>query len=236
MQGADQLRDILQWDVRSWARALPLWEKHVSGPKGKSALALGERDGGLSLWLAQHGCQVRCTDLDGPSDRAKELHLRHGVSSLVVYEAQDATALRLPDGQVDIVIFKSVIGALSTKERQQQAIDEMWRVLKPGGVLLFAENLTGTALHRALRRHFIRWDNYWRYLHIPQDLDLFHAFDGVETGTTGFIANLGRNEAQRDLLARFDALVAPLVPSHWRSILYGVAKKPAPSAQPASFR
>ncbi len=236
MPSADHLRDVFQWDVRSWSRALPLWEKYLDDPSGKTALALGERDGGLSFWFAQQGYQVYCTDLNGPSDQAKALHERHGLSSRITYEAQDATALRLPDNYVEIVVFKSVIGALSTKDRQQQAVNEMWRVLKPGGVLLFAENLTGTAMHQALRKRFVKWDNYWRYLRVPDDLDLFHAFERVELRTTGFLANLGRSEAQRDLLARIDALIEPLVPDHKRCILLGAAVKPDSLPQPASSR
>jgi len=49
-------------------------------------------------------------------------------------------------------------------------------VLKPGGWLLFAENLKGSMLHRLLRKTFVRWANYWRYLVYRKDLDLFRDF------------------------------------------------------------
>lgn len=223
---SDQLlRDVFHWDVRSWSRALPLWQEHLAHATGKNALAIGERDGGSSLWLAQQGFDVLCTDLNGPSEQARTLHARYGVSERVSYGAQDVTALQLPNDHFDVVIFKSVIGALSTKERQQIAIDEIRRVLKPGGVLLFAENLTGTALHRLLRKRFIKWDTYWRYLSLPDDLDLFRDLEHLQTGSTGFLANLGRSEGQRDLLARFDGLVMPLVPASWRYLLFGAARK-----------
>ncbi|MBK9513859.1 MAG: methyltransferase domain-containing protein [Flavobacteriales bacterium] len=137
----------------------------------------------------------------------------------------DATAIPKPDASFDVVIFKSMIGALSTKEKQAQAIREMHRVLKRGGVLLFAENLQGTRLHTWLRKRFVAWDHYWRYLDPVKDRDLFVPFARLDDHTTGLLANLGRSEGQRDVLARFDAVVSPLVPPTQRTIWFGVAVK-----------
>jgi SAM-dependent methyltransferase len=118
-----------------------------------------------------------------------------------------------------------VIGALGAKGLQRQAIREMHRVLKPGGVLLFAENLHGSPVHGLLRRRFVSWSSYWRYLDPVSDRDLFAPFQRLEEGSTGFIANLGRTERQRDVLARFDALIMPLIPRKLRTIWYGAAIK-----------
>jgi SAM-dependent methyltransferase len=223
----DLLRAYFQWEVRSWSRALPLWTDALSQlPAGpRTALALGERDGGLSLYLAQQGVRTVCSDLHGPTNGARELHHAHGVQALVDHEVIDALAIPKPDASFDVVIFKSMIGALGSMERQRQAIREMHRVLKPGGVLLFAENLSGTALHRWLRKRFVAWDGYWRYLDIRQDRDLFAPFAHVTDQSTGLLANLGRSEGQRDLLGRVDAVIAPMVPANWRTIWYGAAFK-----------
>lgn len=223
----DLLRAYFQWEVRSWSRALPLWTAALAHlPAGpRTALALGERDGGLSLYLAHQGIRTICSDLHGPTDAARALHRLHGVQALVDHEAIDALAIPKPDASFDVVIFKSMIGALGSKERQQQAIREMHRVLKPGGVLLFAENLSGTAVHRWLRKRFVAWDAYWRYLDVRRDRDLFAPFVRMDDRTTGLLANLGRTERQRDLLARIDGLMAPLVPSNWRTIWFGAAFK-----------
>ena len=221
-------RDLyFQWEVRTWSRALPLWQKTMRAIPGQggNALALGERDGGLSLMLAEQGFRTICSDLNGPTPKAEELHRSLGVDLAITYEAIDATAIPKPDNSFDVVVFKSMIGALGSKERQAQAIREMHRVLKPGGVLLFAENLSGTAMHRWLRRRFVAWDHYWRYLQLPADRDLFTPFSRVELHTTGCLANLGRSEWQRDLLARVDALIGPVVPSTWHTVVYGVAEK-----------
>ena len=143
----------------------------------------------------------------------------------MTYENQDATAIQQPDGTFDVVVFKSVIGALETKERQRQAISEMHRVLAPGGLLLFAENLVGAQLHRRLRSRFVRWERSWRYIDLTSDLDLFDVFAETEFETWGIFGALGRSERQRDTLGRIDALVVPRTPSGWRYIVFGACRK-----------
>lgn len=221
------LADIFQWEVRSWSRAYPLWRKHLKAGEGvlQQALALGERDGGLSLMLAHHGYLTICSDLHGPTEQARVLHQRAGVQGRMTYAPIDALAIAQPDNSFDVVAFKSMIGALGSKARQAQAVREMHRVLKPGGVLLFAENLHGSPLHVRLRKRYVAWDHYWRYLDPVADRDLFAPFGTVDDATTGFVANLGRTAGQRDLLARLDGVVLPLVPVRWRTIWYGAAIK-----------
>lgn len=218
-------REIIQWDVRTWRRALPSWQRSIDAHKPQRALAIGERDGGLSLWLALQGIDVLCTDRRDLPAGTRALHQRHGVSDRIAYDQQDATAIALPDASFDVVVFKSVIGALRTKERQSQALREMHRVLKHGGVLLFAENMAGTLLHAWLRKRFVTWDSYWRYLRLPEDRDLFTPFARVDLHTTGLLANFGRSEEQRDLLARLDALLCPATPRSWHYVLFGACTK-----------
>jgi Methyltransferase domain len=124
------LRAVMVWDVRNWARALPFWWPHLATSGAQTALAIGERGGGLSLWLATQGIHVLCTDLGVSFEPARRLHQRYGVSDLVTYAELDATSIHFPDATFDIVIFKSLLGALETKERQSRAISEMRRVLR----------------------------------------------------------------------------------------------------------
>jgi len=219
-------RDLyFQWEVRTWSRALPLWEAHLPTKRPATALGIGERGGGISLWLASKDFRVTCSDLRPFPPETSRMHARFGVQDRIAYARADATALPFPDAAFDVVFFKSVIGALGDKERQAQAIRETHRVLKPGGLLLFAENLTGTAMHRWLRKRFVAWEHYWRYLHPVRDRDLFAPFAALDDRTTGLLANLGRTEGQRDLLARVDALLMPIVPQGGRTVWYGVATK-----------
>jgi SAM-dependent methyltransferase len=217
------LRDVMQWDVHTWSRALPGWQRAIDAHKPVDALAIGERDGGLSLWLALQGIAVVCTDLWPFLETTAALHQRRGVADRIRYAQADATALQFADESFDLVVFKSVIGALDSKQKMRVAIEEMHRVLRPGGTLLFAENLAGTPLHRILRRRFTRYD--WTYPAWPADSDLFGSFAHVEADTTGVLANLGRSWRQRELLARTDAVLCRLVPSSWHYMVYGVCTK-----------
>jgi ubiquinone/menaquinone biosynthesis C-methylase UbiE len=222
-----QLLDIVQWDVKTWSRTLKFWEKHLDFHTGLSVLAIGEREGGLSLWLAKKGLKVNCTDYNAFPESTQKMHLENNVQELISYDqGVDVTDLsRYKEGQFDIVVFKSVIGVLSEKERQKQALDEMRRVLKPGGTLIFAENLLGTRLHVLLRKKFIRWNSYWRYLNLKDDQDLFMDFSVKKFKTTGFTANFGRSEKQRSFLATMDAAVLWVIPKRWRYVLFGVLVK-----------
>ena len=192
-----------------------------------TVLAIGEREGGLSMWLAKKGLKVTCSDYNDFPETTEKMHQEYGVSDNITYNrGVDVTDLsRYPDNSFDLVVFKSVIGVLSKKERQKIALNEMHRVLKPGGTLIFAENLIGTKLHVWLRKKFIRWNTYWRYLHLKDDMDLFADFSQKTFKTAGFLANFGRSEGQRSFLAFWDRLNLWWIPKKWRYVLFGVLVK-----------
>ena len=219
------VRAAIEWDVRNWSRALAFWQPHLDARKPRNALAIGERSGGLSLWLAAQGIDVVCSDRGMPLETARRLHERFGVEDRVTYEDQDVTAIGHPDGSFDLVGFKSVIGALGTRERQAAAIGELHRVLAPGGLLIFAENLAATRLHAFLRSRFVAWDRGWRYIHLEEERDMLGLFSRVETETWGLFGLLGRTEGQRDLLGRIDSVLAPHASPGWRYILFAACRK-----------
>jgi len=215
--------DIIQWDIRNWGKALDFWQGHL--PASGQALTLGERDGGLTLWMAKAGLKVTSTDLEGVTEAGRALHERYQVTQNITYASANMLNLHFEDSAFDVVAFKSVLGALSTAENQQQAIAEMYRVLKPGGKLLFAENLEGSSLHRALRKRFVKWSEYWRYLNLKEDLVWFDRFAQFEYQTHGNLALLGRSEGQRNLLGAVDGVIRPVVPRKARYIIFAVARK-----------
>ena len=58
------------------------------------------------------------------------------MSDRVRIETGDARKLVYPAANYDVVISSLAIHNIPDKEERQQAIREMWRVLKPGGKLL----------------------------------------------------------------------------------------------------
>src|SRR5262249_26960153 len=137
---------------------------------------------GLSLWLALQGARVLSTDIQPPTLTAMRLHAARGVSEYIQYEWMDAT--RIPyTMDFDVVLFKSVLGAigrLGGRQSQAQAISEMYKALKPGGELFFAENLIGSPLHQFCRKKFVKWGNAWRYISVEEMQEFLTPFSTVQ--------------------------------------------------------
>jgi SAM-dependent methyltransferase len=219
------LQDIFQWDVKTWSKALPFWEEHLSGQSSGKAAAFGEREGGLSLWLSKSGFDVICTDYNDFAEVPLKLHVSYGVDDKIDYQKQNITAPTFEDNSFDVVIFKSVIGALGKKELQQKALDELYRILKPGGYLLFAENMEASGLHKYARKKFTNWGHRWRYPTFNEMPEMLRKFSQVDSKTVGFFATFGRSEGQRSFLAAVDKLFSFLVPRSKRYVMVAACKK-----------
>lgn len=191
-------------------------------------LELGARGGGLTLWMARAGHRVICSDLEKSEGRARPLLERYGITSGVTYQDIDATAIPYDD-HFDRIVFKSVLGGIGSNdsiERQRCAVQSIHRALKPGGKLLFAENLAGSPLHEYLRRRFVQWGERWRYPTLAEMRGFLEPFRDVRYGTTGFLGTFGRSESQRSVLAALDDVALNrVVPEQWHYIVYGVATK-----------
>lgn len=222
------LKDVISWDIKNWSVALTSWDKALSQlPVGAHALEIGAREGGLSLYLALKGCQVICSDVENPQAAAQLRHKRHNIQNQVDYAAADATNLPFADQQFDVVAYKSILGTIGRNNQpqfQQQAIDEIHRVLKPGGTLLFAENLAGIALHRLLRR-MTRWGRYWRYVKVDEMQRFHEHFSEFSYSSFGLFGAFGRSEFQRGLLHYVDRMIDPILKDHHKYIIFGYARK-----------
>lgn len=222
------LQEIIQWDVTNWAKAIPFWEKHLpTDTHGRKCLAIGEREGGLALWLAQKGFDVVCSDLKDTEKTASPLHKKYGITKGMSYQDMDATHIPY-ENEFDVIIFKSILGGVGNnnqKHLQEKALHEMYKALKPGGVLLFAENLTGSSFHRTLRRKYIKWGAKWRYLTRQEVFEMLQPFSKVNMKTQGVIATFGRSESQRSMLGAIDGILTPLTPSAWHYICFVAAVK-----------
>lgn len=220
--------EFLQWDVKTFDNVLRYWNDSVSWSSINKCLELGAREGGLSLWLATRNKNVVCSDLHNSQQTAIALHSKYETKNLITYQDIDASNIPYED-EFDLIIFKSVlggIGAFHSAEKQKQAIDSIYKALKPGGVILFAENLEASALHRYLRKRFTDWGANWRYTGIEETKSFFSAFSKLDFHTTGFLATLGRNETQRNLLHLGDKFIFNhILPSKYHYLCYGIATK-----------
>lgn len=224
-----EINDIIQWDVRSWKKALHFWEKNVLLDPGKKGLELGGREGGLSLFLACQGMQVTCSDLEMVEDKAAPLHRKYGVNGQIQYMDIDATNIPF-ENHFDVIVFKSIIGGIGrngNKTIQKKVFEQIFKALKPGGLLLFAENLAGSPAHKFFRKKFVRWGNEWRYLTLDEIQEFLTPFADVKVMANGCLAAFGRSEFQRRTLSYIDdGLVNFIVPGNWKYIAMVSARKP----------
>lgn len=224
----EEISSILQWDVISWSKALRFWQSNVEFHQIENALELGSREGGLSLWLALNEKEVICSDLSNVQQTAMPLHEKFNIGKFIHY--QDIDASNIPyENHFDLIVFKSIIGGIGRNnniEIQQQVFQQIHKALKPGGILLFAENLIASPIHQLFRKRFVRWGDSWRYISLNELKSFLQNFSSFQVKSNGFLATFGRTESQRHILARFDNLIFNhLCPENWKYIGYGVAVK-----------
>jgi 2-polyprenyl-3-methyl-5-hydroxy-6-metoxy-1,4-benzoquinol methylase len=220
-------RDILDWDTVNWSICFDVWESQLPVAPC-DCLEIGCGRGGLSLWLASKGHSVVCSDIVIPNESARQLHQSHGVSDKISYEAIDATDIPYKE-RFDIVVFKSVLGGIWAHcglEKMHQAIREIHKSLKPGGKLLFIENLRSTPLHMYCRKRFLkRNEKSWLYPTTKEMNDMLCDFSSVNYQLAGFLGTFGRTETQRTIMGYIDKVLVPIVPKKWCYIMAGVAVK-----------
>ena len=229
VQMAAPLIDVLGWDIVNWSQALVLWEKVLPYDISNCRfLEIGAYSGGLSLWIAQKKGKIICSDFESPERRAIILHKKWKIENAIFYEAIDATSIPY-ENEFDFILFKSVLGAIGSQnhlESKKKAISEMHKALKPGGVLLYAENLEGSLFHRFFRKKYVRWGNTWSYASIDEIKTLMGVFRENKFETTGFLGAFGRTHFQRNFLGILDQLIfCKLINKSNHYIIYGYAKK-----------
>ncbi|MCB0698584.1 MAG: class I SAM-dependent methyltransferase [Chitinophagales bacterium] len=226
--------DIIEWDVLNWSQLIRYWTPIVERlSKESKVLAIGERNGGLSLWLALLGFDVVCTDIVDTGTTAKDLHKKYGVEHKISYQTFDVVNGNLDADSFDLIVAKSVIGGLkgnrsdaSTRsfEVQQKAVDNINRLLKPGGYFLSAENLTGNILLQAARRNTGKTQG-WRYLHYRELSQLFQSFDLVQTKTFGILPTFFGSKFVNLIMFFINKHLLAFLPTTTKYIAFTTAQK-----------
>jgi SAM-dependent methyltransferase len=220
-----EINDIIQWDVRNWARSVVFWEKYSTLKPNSKVLVLGDREGGMSLMFAKYGHDVICSEYFPFPAATTKLHEKYNLGNRISYKMIDMKDIDLAAESVDLVVFKSVLGAILDPNDQKGSLNQIHKVLKPGGQLFFAENLKGSKAHQFLRKKYVNWGEFWRYVTDNEMKQWTAQFKRCETISFGVVALLGRNEKQRRILSLVDFIISKITPKKWKYILFGVATK-----------
>jgi 2-polyprenyl-3-methyl-5-hydroxy-6-metoxy-1,4-benzoquinol methylase len=108
--------------------------------RGITALELGCGSGWLTLAMAQRGAQAKGIDI---SDKALNVarryydSIRDSVSGSVEYELADLNTVQLPPETYDVIAVK---GTLHHLTQMDAVIDQIYRALKPGGLLWVSDS------------------------------------------------------------------------------------------------
>src|SRR5262249_21843218 len=104
----------------------------------EKVLDLGCGRGLMTIGIAKRlkSGKVTAVDLDHSVEAARENVKLEGVADKVRFESGDGRKLVYPDANFDIAVSFLAIHNIPEKEVREQAVREMFRVLKPGGRLL----------------------------------------------------------------------------------------------------
>jgi ubiquinone/menaquinone biosynthesis C-methylase UbiE len=111
---------------------------------GRDALDLGCGTGGITIELARRGLRVQGLDHSPAMMRFASERLRdENLNRDVTLSTGDVRALRFDDESFDIATCQGVLHHL---EEPAAPLNEIWRVLRPGGMAYIAEPCQGSTL------------------------------------------------------------------------------------------
>ena len=102
---------------------------------------------GLELGLLPKNIRVIGIDLSAPMLKiARERVARHGLRHVKALQTMDAAALDFPAARFDVAFAPYVMSVVPAPAR---ALDEMWRVLRPGGQIVLVNHFSAERGPRA---------------------------------------------------------------------------------------
>jgi ubiquinone/menaquinone biosynthesis C-methylase UbiE len=141
--------------------ASPEWAKAIEGvlsslvtgaDLGDEMLEIGPGPGAATEWLRHRVRRLTSLDLDATS--SAKLAARFAGTNVEVLVG-DASRLSFDDASFDSVGCFTMLHHIPTAALQYQVLREMWRVLRPGGVLIGSDSVASNELH-----HFHIDDTY----------------------------------------------------------------------------
>lgn len=144
-----------------WESEVIVFEKYI--PKAHKILDLGCGTGRVTFGLYKRGYQ----DLTGVDisqamiNEAQKLLRAHHNPPPLTFEAHSATALPYPNESFDSVIFSfNGLMQIPTQEARKEALNEIHRVLKQEGLLIFTSHDRALSLYQDYwEAETIRWAN-----------------------------------------------------------------------------
>lgn len=116
---------------------------------GKKVLDWGCGIGHHGTLFAMYGANADGFDLSPVAiERAREIARLNGVADLCEFRVANGTELPYDDDKFDMIVFNAV---LHHAVKYENVAEEAYRVLKPGGMIYFAEGVRQNRLYRFLR-------------------------------------------------------------------------------------
>jgi SAM-dependent methyltransferase len=139
-----------EWAEYLQTEVLPAVTRDVD--LGRELIEVGPGPGASTDWLRDRVERLVAVELE--PEAAAALAARFGGTNVEVVNA-DATALPFPDNAFDSAGSFTMLHHLPTATLQNRLLAELWRVLRPGGVLVGSDSLHSVELH-----HFHEGDTY----------------------------------------------------------------------------
>lgn len=223
-------KDIIEWDIINWWKFIEKILNNNINLKNKEVLEFGARNGGLSLFYGLNNANVLCSDVRGSFSYARQLHKKYRVDQKITYKIIDATDVSDEyNEKFDIITFKSVLGGIGSlgNNKQKKMIACIKRCLRPGGLVIFADNMQASSLHSFFRTHFREHGRRWHYESEQDILELFSEFELCDKSYCGVIGCFGLNEKMRNFFGRLDTLLFDRIcPDKWKYIGIFIYRKP----------
>ena len=211
------------WEISNFNKAANYWLTFLPKVIGKiTSLELGSGNGDISMIFSdlKYSC-IYSTDIKKIDKNQKIINKNNKIK----FKQIDVLNIDFPDSSFDVIGCKSLLGGISknNKSNIHIATKEIYRVLKKGGMFIFAENIEGAFLHRIIRKYFK--SSGWYYPKLNHFIKSLEKFEEINYETTGFLTMISRNEKIKDKLFIIDEVLKNIISEESKYIIYGVAKK-----------